>query len=403
MKKEAFIVCSALFLLLFGAYISAAVLVPYTEKLGGTSLTVGIVYSSMYAVRLFFCVPIGRLSQRVGAKRVLTYSLMPFPLIAAGYLVSWNLPSLLFARVLHGFVSAMLLPMAMAYIGELSPVGREGRYMAVYNAICFASSAAGPVVGGFIYDSRGAKWAFASLLALALLAFLLVAFTVERKRNKPAESPRLDLENDIPKPKPSRLFTNRKMLSLGCLNVTSAMLLALLGASFTELALSWKMSMGFIGILVAAYNIAVGVTQFPFGRLTDRSNKAAMTLISGVAAALLFVCLPLAGGSVWAVVPLIAAIGLAASLNLSASSALSAVLGRELGMSNTMGFLATANSAGTIAAFLSLGAIADWLGINSAFWFAAGVSLAGTVGFYWLWDHGKKVSLLPVQPDALDS
>jgi hypothetical protein len=54
-------------------------------------------------------------------------------------------------------------------------------------------------------------------------------------------------------------------------------------------------------------------------------------------------------------------------------------------MSNTMGFLGTANSAGTVGAYLALGFITDLLGIGMAFYFSAGLFLLGITIFALLW------------------
>ena len=68
MRKEFFLVCSSLFLLIFGTYVSGSILVPYARSMGGTALDVGIVYSSMFVVRLVLGAPIGRLADRRGVK-----------------------------------------------------------------------------------------------------------------------------------------------------------------------------------------------------------------------------------------------------------------------------------------------------------------------------------------------
>ena len=132
----------------------------------------------MYVVRLLFGTPIGRLSQKKGAKTILTYSLMLYPFIAVAYWISWNIPSLIAARLFHGIASAMMLPMAMAYIGEISPIGQEGRYMGIYNTILFVASASGPLAGGLIYDKFGIRHAFLTLFLLALSSVIIIlAFT----------------------------------------------------------------------------------------------------------------------------------------------------------------------------------------------------------------------------------
>jgi hypothetical protein len=110
-------------------------------------------------------------------------------------------------------------------------------------------------------------------------------------------------------------------------------------------------------------------------------------------AALLSACLPMAG-SIWVVVLLLVPCGACISLILSATSALSTLLGRKIGMSNTMGFLGTANSAGTIAGYLSLGFITDLFNISVPFYFTAVVVLLGLAGFILLWRKNALAEIL---------
>jgi MFS transporter, DHA1 family, multidrug resistance protein len=391
-RKNFIAVCAALFLLLFGTYISGTLLVPYTESLGGTGLTIGIVYSCMYAVRLVFGTPIGRLSQRIGAKKILTYSLGLFPLIAIAYWVSWNIPSLLFSRLLHGVASAMLLPMAMAYIGEVSPEGQEGRYMSIYNSLLFAASAFGPLAGGLIYDKYGVRAAFVVLFGLAALSFVLISTLAGgwKGRTSGTSDPKISSESAQVQPI-RKLLANKRLLALGSVNISMAVLLALYGASFTQYALSRKMGMGEVGMLIAAINIVIGISQIPFGRFVDRHNKAVLTTVSGVAAALLSACMPFVKG-LWPILALAVLSGIFISLNLAAFSALSTLEGREAGMGNTMGFLGTATSAGTIIGYLLLGLVTDVFGVNMSFYISSLVFLAGLAAFIVLWPAGNRLN-----------
>lgn len=389
MKKEFFFVCAAVFLLVFGGNVSGTLLVPYAESMGGTSLTVGIVYASMYAVRLFFAAPIGRLSERKGAKTILRWSLTLFPFIAVAYWLSRDIPSLIAARLLHGVASAMLLPMAMSYIGGASPAGSEGRYMGVYNAILFAASAAGPFAGGLIYDSFGIRNAFLTLFVLAVLSLTVMIAFVRGGSNGAAQAVKKSAAKTTCSIRAS--LGNGRLMALGGLYVVTAILIALFGASLTQLALSYGLSMGLTGLLLALFNAIVGIAQIPLGRFADRFDKVKLTAASGAAASAAVLLLPFVKGLA-GLVALIAAAGVFTALNLAAATGLSAVLGKEAGMGRTMGFLASATSVGTIAGYLGLGLITDSFGISSAFFLTGAVFLAGTAAFLPVWGRSAKAA-----------
>lgn len=383
MKKEFTLVCTSLFLLVTGTYISGTLLVPYATALGGTSFSVGVIYATMYIVRLIFGGPIGHLSQKKGAKAILKFSLMLYPFIAMTYVVSWNIPSLLFARLLHGFASAMLLPMAMAYIAEVSPAGQEGRYMGIYNTILFAASAIGPVVGGAIYDRYGMRQAFYTLLLFALAALVIILIVV---RTDKAQGHIYTEAKTVGQPSGLGLgiLRIRGMVGLCAMNIAQAVLFALLGATFTQLAISIGLKMGMIGLLIALNNVVIGAVQIPFGKLVDRYDKLNITIASGIGATLLMLLLPFVQG-VWGLALLLAVLGLFVALNLSSVTALSAVLGKESGIGVMMGFLGSANSLGTIIGYLALGSITDKLGIRSAFYLTGALLLLALLLFGIQW------------------
>lgn len=387
-KKELFFVCASVFLLVFGANISGTMLVPFAETLGGTSLSIGVIYASMYAVRLLLGAPIGRISERRGAKTILRWSLMMYPFIAAAYWVSWDIPSLIGARLLHGVASAMMLPMAMAYIGEASPAGKEGRYMGIYNTILYAASAVGPFLGGFIYDSMGVRNGFLTLFGFAVLS-LVVALVFIRGKSNTAINDQTVYVKQKRGASVKALFHNKRLLALCIINIGSAVLMAVLGATFMQFALGQGLDMGVIGMLVAVQSAIIGAVQIPLGRIADRSNKLKLAVISGAAATALVFVFPLVTG-VAGIAVITAAIGAVAAVNLAAATALSAVLGKETGMGQTMGILGSATSAGTIAGFLGLGWIADAAGISSAFYAGGAVFLLGLILFAVLWASGSK-------------
>lgn len=390
MTKELFFVCASIFLLVFGANISGTMLVPFAETLGGTSLSIGVIYASMYAVRLLLGTPIGRISEKKGAKTILKWSLMMYPFIAAAYWISWDIPSLIAARLFHGVASAMMLPMAMAYIGESSPAGEEGRYMGVYNTILFAASAAGPFAGGLIYDNMGVRNGFMTLFVFAVLS---LAVTLVFVKGKTSTTPYMRIESAKQKKRAGigALFHNRRLLALCIINIASAVLLVVLGATFMQFALSQGLDMGLIGLLIAVQNVIIGASQIPLGRVADRFDKLKLVAVSGVGAAAFVFIFPSIRG-LPGIVVLTAVVGALTAINLAAITALSAVFGKETGMGQTMGILGSASSAGTIAGFLGLGWIADTAGISSAFYLAGAVFIAGVALFSLFWaSEGRRI------------
>lgn len=393
MRKEFTLVCSSLFLLIFGTYVSGSVLVPFAKKLGGSPVDIGIIYSSMFVVRLFTGAPIGRLAQRRGVKTVLALSMTIYPLVAVAYWFSVSIPTLLVARLLHGVASAMALPMAMAYIGEVSPPGLEGRYMGVYTIIMHFAAAAGPIVGGMVYDARGERHAFAVLFILAVFSLFVVVGFTRHDLGAPAKEPRpkarVRVHSDRLPGIAQELLKSPQLAALCITNITVSVVLALNGATFTQLGLSRGYSMTSIGLLASLFSTVVGMSQIWLGRFCDRWNMPKTAVLSGCALSAILIFYPFVNSRLL-LAALITAAGAAGAVFLAAVSALSAVLGKRRGMGNTMGFLGSAASAGNIVGYLGLGVVTSVLGISFAFWAAAIFFLVGAVLFFWLWGMEAK-------------
>lgn len=115
----------------------------------------------------------GRACDVLGARRVLTASLV---VCAAGSLLAGWGPSyavLLTGRVLQGFAAALALPAALSLASSLFP--SEPWRSRVYSVIATAAwlaALAGAVLGGVITDAWGWRWIFLVAVPAALLGLL---------------------------------------------------------------------------------------------------------------------------------------------------------------------------------------------------------------------------------------
>ncbi|MCX7570295.1 MFS transporter [Tumebacillus sp. DT12] len=380
MSRAVVLLCLSVFVLVLGTGIVAPLLAPLARDLGATGFWVAMLYSGFSLVRLILGNPVGRLSDRKGPKMMLTISLLFYPFIALTYITAEHFAQLLGARLLHGVASAMMLPMAMAYMGQVSPRGEEGRYMGIYNTVFNIGSGLGPLVGGLVAQVYGVLAAFWSLMGLAFVAITIVFFL---PKVEPVGDRRT--RGDGGRPLSTwDLFRHPGLLAVAGIFVVLAVLEIYFISFFPLFAQERGISTFATGFLIALNYVAIGVMQVPFGRLADRVDRS--KLITGAAfftaaALLLF---PLAQG-VWAIAGMMLLVGVGTALTLSASAALSAVLGRSIGMGSTMGFLGTANSLGMILGPLANGACVDYFTVEATFYFSGVVWLLGAVLFLSLW------------------
>lgn len=102
--------------------------------------------------------------------------------------------------------------------------------------------------------------------------------------------------------------------------------------------------------------------------MVNSFNRGLLILISGITTILIIVVLRLI--SIEAIIVLMfVLLEITSSIILSASSSLSTILGREKGMGQVMGFLGTATSLGAVIGPLVLGALDDFVSVDSTFIF----------------------------------
>lgn len=378
MKKSGILLCIAVFILVIGTGIVAPLLAPYANNIGASSIWIGLLFSGFYIVRLIVGTPIGWLADKQGPKSVLVYSLLLYPFIALAYWSAGSTETLLFARLLHGLASAMMLPMAMAYIGEISPHGQEGRYMGVYNTFLFIAGGIGPIAGGFLADQFGTSNAFLSLFILAVpsLGIALLLPSVGKSSTKEVKS-----KEKIHPPRSKRRFWKHPgLMSLAAMNVVFAVLNVFLVSFFTLFAQSKGLSLLAVGFLIALNSIAIGAIQVPLGRLADRFDKYKLVLVSGITTIIILMIFPLAQSFITIAV-LMVLVGITSAITLAATSALSTILGRDTGMGGVMGFLGSATSLGMVIGPMASGWLVYRFNIASTFYFSGAIWLLG-IGFF---------------------
>lgn len=389
MDKKMIFVLLAVFLLVLGTFVSGTILTPYAQNMGATWLQIGILTGSMYVVRLFIGTPTGKLADKKGTLKVLKYSLLLYPLIAIAYCLSFNIYSLIGARLLHGVASAMMLPMAMAYVGQGSPVGMEGRYMSIYNLCIMMASGIGPIISTAIVDRYDYKATFITLFVLAVIALLVVIFS-QRDQDIENESYSKTYVVRHKHLKSINLLRNKGLMALSCVNISLAIVSSLVGFFLILFLKIRGMELIFTGSVLAVYNIVSGIVQLPLGRIIDKYNKVLIALLSSVVTAAALLVIPITN-NIFIIGTAIILLSFGTAALSSAASALSIIVGREIGMGSTMGFLSTANSIGMMFGCISLSLMPGMkFKYESIFYLASSIVIASTFLFTLFWLRYKE-------------
>ncbi len=371
-RARIFILELTVFVSMLGVGIIVPFLPLYAREMGASAFVMGAIFSSFSLARGLTMPYVGALSDRRGRKVFIIIGLLGYALLALALIWAASPWELVLNRVLQGVFAAMVLPVSMALVADLTPSGHEGAIFRGFNTNFLLGFAVGPLVGGITYDTLGLNSNFLLMSGLSLLSLFMVLFMVrepkqvKRAKGKGGWAEQFALLKDRPL---LSVFLARALsaLGMGCFVAFLPVLTAERGLSNTEL-----------GWLLAVNVLVMTGLQKPCGWLADRWSRIGLAamglLLSGTCKGLL----PLPG-DFKGLMALCILEGVAAGLALPALTALAVSHGRRMGagMGVTMGSFGMAMSLGVSVGPLGAGLLADWLGIASAFYLAGSATIIG--------------------------
>ncbi len=366
----------AVFVTTMGAGLVAPLLPVYAHDLGAGAFQIGLIFAAFSVTRTFFVPYFGKLSDRKGRKPFLTSGLLGYFLLSLVYTASKTVTSLILLRLGQGFASAMILPVAQAYVGDITPPAKEGWLMGNFNISIYCGLSIGPLLGGVLKDWFSIKVSFLGMGALTLLGFILclVFLPKERRalRSLPGHStpsvPYMQLMKD---PAISSLFIFRASFTI-CVGITWA---------FIPLLASIRMglSSSMIGLVVMINVLVAGLLQTPMGYAADRYNKKYLVAAGGILAIGAILLLDVAR-SFWGLLFANALFGIGGGISLPAIMALAVIEGRKSeAMGSIMGLLAQAHSLGMLLGPLIGGLLLDVASFRVVFLSGALIMCLGTL------------------------
>ena len=116
----------------------------------------------------------GALADHYGKARMLGVGCIGFGLASAACVVAPSVEWLIACRVVQGISAAILTPSSLALIGATYPKEERNHAIGVWAAASALTTAAGPVLGGWLTENFGWQWVFAINPPLALVAVALL-------------------------------------------------------------------------------------------------------------------------------------------------------------------------------------------------------------------------------------
>ncbi|MDO8842573.1 MFS transporter [Methanocalculus sp.] len=363
-----------LFIAVFASMLGLGIVVPllpyYADTLGATGIGIGLIFSGFALSRAVFMPLIGRYSDRRGRKYFILIGLGLFTILSLTYIFAQSVAELTLIRIAHGFASAMVVPVAMAYVADLSPAGKEGICLGTFNTSLFLGLGCGPLIGGAILDAVGIEYVFLLMGCLSFVSFLVcLAYLPEGKKSLRISSSILAAAGSI---------CMRPILFFRIMNAYAN------GTFMVFLPVIATFAMGLsafeTGVIISSSILTTGLLQRYFGNLADRFSKTNLIAGGSLVVSISLIAIPFSSGF-FGLFVLSFILGVGSAVAIPASTAVVAIAGRSYGQGACMGAFNTAMSVGMVTAPLMSGYVMDLLNIRAAFEIAGFISLLSVILF----------------------
>lgn len=346
----------AVFTTMIGIGIVIPLLPRYAENLGATGLWLGMIFSSFSLSRAVFMPVFGRLSDDRGRRILIIAGLGSYAALSFLYIIADSISVLIGIRFLHGIASAMIFPIAMAYIGDIAPKNGEGKYMGSFTSSMFLGLGVGPLIGGVFTDLYSMDATFIAMGSLAAVALFTCIFLLPDRRGKIHQ----------PEPMLALLFHPglRGPLLYQFVNAfangTFMVFIPVIAAHIGDLSTAET------GVIISVSILSTALLQRLLGRLADQYNKYYLIALGSVLVSVAIILVPgFHGFFPYLVFAMLMGVG--GGLSVPATYALVTITGRETGQGSAMGVVNMVMSLGMIVSPLICGWIMDLYDIRMVF------------------------------------
>ena len=376
------LLCSTGLFAIFSSTISKSPVLPlFSTHLGADPSGVGFIASVSAFTGIIASIPAGLLSDRLGRKRMLVFSLFIFSTAPFLYLMISKLWQLALIRFYHGFATAIFIPVAMALVADLFQKER-GEKMGWFSTSTLIGRFMAPLIGGSIIGALifnpvvSYKVVYLVCGAAGIIAlFLTVMIPAPEQEQRSSKS----WDETV---RAFKTVISSKIIIFTC-SVEAAILFAY-GTFETFLplyAIQKGLTAYHVGIFLSAQVITLALTKPLMGRFSDKHGRKPQIIAGALIGAacigsfsMFTKFLPLLVLSIL--------FGLSLSVVTSATSAFIADLSRQETRGSAMGILGSIMDIGHTTGPLMSGIAATYLGFSVSFLSASFVLLTAALIFW---------------------
>jgi len=135
----------------------------------------------------------GWLSNLIGIKRYYMYSQLLFVLASMLCGLAWDLPSLVFFRILQGIGGGALLPVSFSIMLEAFPPEQTAQATAIFGTGTILGPIIGPTLGGWLTDNFSWRWIFYVNLPIVAIGLFMSYVAIHTPKREVTERKPIDV------------------------------------------------------------------------------------------------------------------------------------------------------------------------------------------------------------------
>jgi len=252
----------------------------YITELGMGGIELGALAASFALTRILLAGPLGGLSDRIGRKKILVYSLLGFAASNIIYAFAQDAWVMVIARAMEGAVSAGFFPAANAFVSDMTIPENRGTAMGYLSTGNMVGFVVGPVVGGVLAEYLGIRLPFIIAAGATLFTMLLLTILVKEPKRKA-------FTGKVRPPKvPVREVLSRAYSAYGALGVAMFANMFAIGVLEVAFMLDAVVRFGIgpleIGEFFGVIGVCMIIGNIGFGKLSDVSGRKWLIVVGAM-------------------------------------------------------------------------------------------------------------------------
>lgn len=144
------------------------------KSVGFDDTTVILLYLIYNITASVLAIPLGKLSDKLGRKRILVSGYIVFSVVYLGFVFAFNKTIIVAVFLLYGVYTAMTAGVERAFIAEISPKELKGTMLGLHSTIVGIALLPASTIAGFLWNLFGARVPFIFGAGMSLCAALIL-------------------------------------------------------------------------------------------------------------------------------------------------------------------------------------------------------------------------------------